>query len=128
MSKMSKMSEFNIEEYLDSLPVNTRKINVSFRNLSYLPDLSRFIFLEKLYCSYNKLTSLSDLPESLTMFHCDNNKLTSLPKLPEKLTRLYCDNNQLTSLPNLPKSLLSLFCNFNDLISLPKLPETLQSL
>jgi hypothetical protein len=36
---------FNIETYLDSLPDDVKSINVSERNLTYLPSLERFIKL-----------------------------------------------------------------------------------
>ena len=87
------MSNFNIEDYLNSLPEDTTKINVSNKNLTYLPDLSRFKNLQQLYCNDNKLTSLPPLNENLLYLHCSNNKLTSLPQLNENLEELYCNNN-----------------------------------
>jgi len=138
----------SVEKYLDSLPDNVHMINVIFENLDYLPDLSRFKNLKKLYCSYNELTSLPVLPENLEILCCDNNKLTSLPilpkklkilrcsnnklillpSLPENLENLYCYNNQLTLLPNLPEKLKKLWCDYNKLTSLPVLPENLKEL
>ena len=37
-------------------------------------------------------------------------KITSLPELPETLTRLYCYNTQLSVLPKLPETLTYLDC------------------
>ena len=48
--------KFNIEKYLNSLPLDTTVIDVSRRGITYLPDLSRFKELTKLDCSCNKLT------------------------------------------------------------------------
>ena len=63
-----------------------------------------------IYCSNNQLTSLPELPSSLTKLHCSNNKLTILPELPNSLTFINCSNNQLTILPELPNSLTKLYC------------------
>ncbi len=43
------MSAFNIEEYLNSLPDNIEVIDVSYKGLTYLPDLSRFKQFKKRY-------------------------------------------------------------------------------
>jgi len=122
------MIEFNIEKYLDSLPDDVDTIDVSSKNLNYLPNLSRFKKLEKLYCGNNNLTSLPVLPEKLERLYCYENNLISLPILPENLERLYCEYNQLTSLPVLPKNLKELYCHNNELMSLPVLPEKLKDL
>ena len=55
------MNNFDIESYLNLLPDDTVFIDISHKNLNYIPDLSRFKNLKILNCSYNKLTSLSDL-------------------------------------------------------------------
>ena len=119
------MSEFNVEEYFNSLPIDTKIISVHFKNLTYLPDLTRFIYLETLDFTYNKLTNLPDLPDSLILLNCSENKLISLPDLPKTLKHLYCHNNKLTYLPNLPKSLITLHCYENKLSNLPDLPDSL---
>ena len=45
---------FNIEDYLNSVHLDTPEIDVSRRGLTYLPDLSRFKQLRHLNCSFNK--------------------------------------------------------------------------
>jgi Leucine-rich repeat (LRR) protein len=122
------MAKINIENYLNSLPEDTKEIKVTFQGLTYLPDLSRFKKLIHLYCDGNKLTSLPKLPNKLTKLYCQDNKLTSLPQLPEKLVHLECHHNQLTSLPELPKKMTKLYCNDNKLTSLPELPKNLKTL
>jgi len=122
------MSKFNIEEYLDSLPDDVEKINVSNKGIKYLPDLSRFKKLEILYCDENNLTSLPVLPKNLKELSCYDNKLTSLPNLPEKLEKLFCLSNNLTLLPDLPENLEILNCKNNKLKSLPYLGKHLNML
>ena len=122
------MSEFNIEEYINSLPEDVEEINVSFDNLTYLPDLSRFTNLKELYCGYNQLTSLPNLPANLQELYCSKNQLTLLPNLPPNLQTLICSYNQLTLLPNLPPKLQTLGCDNNQLTLLPDLPTTIKYL
>ena len=105
-------------EYLDSLPSNVEEINISYRNLHILPDLSRFTCLQKLYCSQNQLTRLNNLPSTLQELNCSLNQLIRLDNLPPFLKILNCDGNQLTQLDNLPSSLLKLDCSYNQLTRL----------
>ena len=108
----------NIQTYIDSLPDDILKLNLSNKELTELPDLSRFSELEKLYCCNNQLTSLPEtLPESLKLLECWKNQLTYLPEtLPNSLCILNCAINKLTSLPNhLPNSLRLLNCDYNQL-------------
>ena len=119
------MSAFNIEAYLNSLPDYVEEIDVSYKGLTYLPDLSRFKKLKKLYCHNNFLVSLPSLPKSLMLLSCWGNKLISLPPLPDSLEELWSGYNRLSSLPLLPNSLQQLNCRFNQLVSLPSLPNSL---
>ena len=75
--------------------------------------------------SWLKITSLPELPETLTHLRCNNTQLSVLPKLPETLTHLVCWNTQLSVLPKLPETLIRLDCSDTQLSVLPKLPETL---
>jgi Leucine-rich repeat (LRR) protein len=117
--------EFNIEEYLNLLPLDTTEINVSRKGLTYLPDLSRFKQLTHLYCSDNQLTWLPHLNNNLTHLNCSSNQLTGLPPLNNTLTRLYCSSNPLTELPPLNNTLTHLSCCHNQLTELPPLNNTL---
>ena len=118
----------SVEKYLDSLPSDIKIIDVSKKNLNYLPDLSRFKKLLQLSCDCNKLKSLPILPKKLEILNCCYNNLTSLPVLPKNLKSLYCYNNYLTSLPVLPEYLEALDCSHNKLTSLPILYEYLKVL
>ena len=116
--------DFNIEEYLDSLPLDTKYININNRKLTYIPDLSKFTNLTILDCSFNLLTELTCLNNSLRVLHCSHNNLTSLPKLNVNLRELYCSYNNLTSLPNL-LNLKILLCYDNKIIIIPNIPISL---
>ena len=120
--------DFNIEDYLNSLPLDRTKINVSNKCLTYLPDLSRFKQLRHLNCSFNKLTWLPPLNNNLKHLICSDNKLTSLPPLNNNLTHLYCHHNQLTSLPPLNNTLTHLDCSRIQLTELQPLNNTLTHL
>ena len=109
------MSSFKIEDYLNSLPDDIEVINVSYKYLDYLPDLSRFKNLKELWCCNNELVTLPTLPNSLKRLDCDVNELICLPTLPESLQILRCEDNKLVSLPLLPNSLQNLWCDNNKL-------------
>jgi len=116
---------FNIETYLNSLPLYTTYIDLSNRGLTYLPDLSRFKQLTHLFCNDNKLTWLPHLNNTLTQLDCTGNKLTELPPLNDNLIQLYCSFNCLTSLPLLNNKLKHLNCSHNQLTKLPPLNNNL---
>jgi Leucine-rich repeat (LRR) protein len=120
--------EFNIEDYLNSLPLDTKIINVSFKKLTYLPDLSRFKQLEKLVCSKNELKSLPPLPNSLIVLFCPFNPLTELPQFNNNLEYIECSYCQLTSLPPLNNNLKVLHCYRNEITELPPLNNKLKIL
>ena len=121
-------SAFNIEEYINSLPLDTTEINVCNKGLTYLPDLSRFTHLIFLNCSYNKLTQLPHLNKTLEILYCKDNQLTMLPPLNNKLKILICHSNELTELPPLNNELKILDCKDNQLTMLPPLNNKLKYL
>lgn len=112
----------DIKKYLDSLPDNTIFLDLSNHSLSEIPDLSRFINLKYLDCSRNNLTKLPEnLPDSLETLYCDFNPLIKLNNLPPNLIMLGCSNCKLIELPeNLPNSLKDLYCNNNNISYLPE--------
>ena len=125
---MNNIANIDAQRYVDSLPSTTRLINLSNKNITILPDLSRFPNLHEVNCSHNLLIMLPALNESIQEFFCNNNMLTSLPKLPDNLKCLYCFNNRLTSLPKLNNTLRNLYCYKNKLTKLPPLNDSLRQL
>jgi len=122
-----KMS-FNIEEYLNSLSLDTTILIISGKNLTYLPDLSRFTKLIHLDCSYNYLIELPPLNNTLIYLLCNHNRLKWLPPLNNNLQKLYCYHNDLTWLPHLNDNLVNLNSNNNNLTWLPPLNHNLKYL
>ena len=118
------MSDFI--ETLNTLPDDVEYIDVSRKNLTVLPDLSRFYQLVEFVCDDNQLTELPILPITLKRLRCNGNLLTQLPELNPELVLLDCYNNRLTSLPVLKHSSLRwLNCSYNHLKQLPELNEDL---
>lgn len=118
----------NIEKYLNSLHQDTENIYIVMRNITHLPNLTRFKKLKSLNCRGNELTHLPRLPDSLEELNCENNNLTCLPELPTKLKYINCSNNKITYLPKLPNNLIRLDCSRNKLTSLPQLPNNLETI
>jgi hypothetical protein len=111
----------NLKKYKNLLILNCPNNKLTI--LSELPNT-----LIKLYCWLNQLTKLPKLPDTLIKLNCSYNLLTTLPKLPDTLIQLYCNNNQLTKLPELPDTLIKLNCSINKLTKLPNLPNKLEIL
>jgi len=109
-------------QYFDNLTI----LDCSYNQLTSLPTLPNSLM--QLSCYSNQLTILPAMPNSLISLGCGANPLASLPTLPNSLMQLYCDDNQLSGLPALPNSLISLECNNNQMTSLPTLPNSLASL
>ena len=116
---------FNIEDYINSLPLDTTDIDLTNRGLKYLPDLTRFKQLIRLYCFNNYLTELPPLNNTLKVLVCSLNQLTELPPLNNDLTFLDCSYNQLTKLPSLNNKLEQIYCYRNQLTELPVLNNKL---
>ncbi len=131
--------------FIPPLPSNLIKLYCrgSFTTLPSLPSTLRFfscasplislpILPDTLYdleIYHTQLTSLPNLPPSLTVLFCEwNQQISSLPPLPSSLIWLFCDGNQISSLPPLPSSLRLIYFDSNNLTSLPNLPDTIEDL
>lgn len=123
----STTGEYLVKIYFDNIS-NATGILASINEITEISDLSGFTSLDTLDCGQNQLTSLPNLPNSITILNCNTNNLVSLPTLPTSLLELYCQANDLTSLPTLPSSLEELSCNNNQLSALPTLPNSLLTL
>jgi len=108
-----------VTEYLNGLSNDVENIYLSNKNLTSLPDLSRFYNLQVLFCDHNRLTTITEFPPNLREIYCDHNQLTSLPPFPQYLQTLCCDHNQLGSLPPFNINLEILNCQNNLLTSFP---------
>ena len=121
-----------------NISFDTKKLNISNRNINSLTGIDNFINLKELYCCDNQITNLGlqsnpdfalqnqcILPSSLKILYCYNNKITNLDNLPDSLEIIYCYNNKITSLKNLPNSLRELYCGNNQITSLDNLPSSL---
>ncbi len=97
-------------------------------NIADLNGIQYFHSLKSLTCYSNSITTLPQLPDSLTFIQCSQNQITNLPILPNMLTELWCDRNQLNNLPTLPNTIKRLFCQQNLLTNLPILPNSLTNL
>jgi Leucine-rich repeat (LRR) protein len=83
--------DFDIDLYIFSLPDNSDVINVSNKNLTYIPSLSRFTNLKKLDCRNNNLTSLPELPDCLSVLLISNNPNLVLNAIPQNINCLNCE-------------------------------------
>jgi Leucine-rich repeat (LRR) protein len=128
-NKSNKIKQFIRLKKGGDVDYTVRELNLSFKYLTELPDLSLYTNLKKLDCSYNKLTSLpNNLPKSLQILYFYSNQITSLDNLPPNLKELDCSGNQITSLNNLPASIEGLDCSNNQITSLDNLPVSLKKL
>ncbi len=120
---------FNIDEYINSLPINTKCINVQLKNITYLPDLTRFYKLKYLFCDFNFLTELPPLPDSLCVLYCNDNQLSYLPILPKKLKYLRANHNNISIMPPFfPNNIKIISLQGNYITDLPYLPPSLKVL
>ena len=82
----------------------------------------------KLNVSWLNITSLPELPKTLTYLYCSHTNISILPELPKTLERLYCFTTNISELPELPKTLTCLYCEYTKINELPELPKTLKEL
>jgi hypothetical protein len=113
-------------QQIDWIPDNKYSVNLSYNQLSTLPDLHAYI--EYLHLSNNKLVFLPLLPKRLVYLSIDGNPLRELPSLPKSLKVLRASFCSLTQLNELPKKLEYVYLGYNHLIKLPELAEGLHTL
>ncbi len=95
---------------LDQFADDVTEIHIIYKKIEGILDFKKFTKLTKLNCSYNKITSLDNLPNSLIKLDCRCNEITSLDNLPSSLIKLHCNLNKISSLDNLPNLLTKLYC------------------
>lgn len=132
--KLIQQKYGKVLDYLNSLPLDITKINISKKKLDTLKylNLERFINLKKLNCSLNHLITLEGLENlgNLQILSCHNNELITLkniknpPMWLKNLQKLHCYTNNLTTLEGLENciNLIELNCSNNNLTTLEGLP------
>ena len=64
------------------------ELDLSYKKLNELPDLSRYTNLIKLNCTGNRINNLDNLPSGLEILYCCANNLTKLDNLPYNLKKI----------------------------------------
>lgn len=130
-------------------PEDTKKIDLGSLKLEYLPSLKRFSKLKLLDISNNQLHHLPELPEGLDVLYCHRNQLTSLRNVPSTVTILMADcnklkrisseeipsvkylcvaQNQIERIVGFPQRLEYFYACANEFNSLPPFPDTLTTI
>lgn len=129
LGKTGVPGTFTETDLIDNMADQSYTLAIASKGIKSIAGIEYFKGLKYLYGYGNQITSLPELPDTITGFDFNTNKLKSLPtQLPPKLTYLNVSHNELTSLPQLPTTLANLFCENNQLKELPSLPAQLRSL
>ncbi len=109
---------------IPEMPATLEELRAENNQLVSLPKAIPAGML-RLYVRCNKLASLPVLAHSqLEELFCGFNKLPVLPQLPVTLEQLYCHDNRLRDLGILHEGLQELYCGYNKLTEHLKLPST----
>jgi hypothetical protein len=117
------------EEFFDRMGVPYRRdkgriivgsVNISNKNLRFLPDLREVVVTGDFCCNHNHLVTLEGCPREIGKgFDCTRNQLKSLVGGPRVVHTMYlCKGNQLTSLAGAPDEVEDFDCSRNKLRSL----------
>ncbi|MBS1618034.1 MAG: DUF11 domain-containing protein [Bacteroidetes bacterium] len=135
----------------DPLTQSYITIDISHTNITNLEGLQYLTGMTSLYCNYDSIPFINNLPPDLITFTCRDAHVQTLPyplpyslmvldisnnpllaqsiiDWPYSLSDLQCENIGAYSLPPLPGTLISFSCQDNNLTSLPTLPNGLQHL
>ena len=121
----SELSSFELPEFLSSLET----LNVSATGISEMEDLQGIQKLKTLQIRWSKISTITELPASLTSFDATGSKdLSRLGKLPGSLRVLRIQQTAIEQLPNLPSSLREIDFSNTKINSLKGLKEGLEVL
>jgi len=114
------LKKYDIKNYgldFNNEIISHQKIDLSFKNLTKLPEYIKFqIVYGDFFIYNNKLESLIGCPDVVKgKFNCSYNNLINLLGAPEKIYEWFdCSHNKLISLEGIPKSMDSFACNDNN--------------
>jgi Leucine-rich repeat (LRR) protein len=115
-----KVFDCTLPDSLESLDISNNYILEITRSLP--PRLKVFNI------SYNPITALPALPDTLITLGCTMCPIGALPPLPPFLTDLYACHCGLTALPDLPASLTTVSVLSNHIKTFPPFPPTITTL
>lgn len=114
-----------------NLAVTTRtNVNVRLQYISNLTGIKFFKSLKKLNCSFNTLSNLPTLPNTLTFLDCSQNGFATPPLTPNSVDSLIIFGcTSLSNLNNLQNSLKYLDCSYcTSITNLGTLPSSIEYL
>jgi hypothetical protein len=116
--------------FLTSLPPLPNKLTILNCGSNELTSLPNPLpdSLRRVYCDYNKLTRILNVPSRLLVLYCPNNLIDTIGRMPNGLRYLNCELNSIRQFPNIPTNLTALNCMSNALITLPTLSPVLDTL
>ncbi len=109
---------FTTNFILNSYPSDIEELNIINLSIKGVLDLKRFTSLVKLDCSFNHITDIINMPDTLEILKCSNNKLKSLTNSIENNKRfclISCICNRIFPSVRLPNSLKEINCSFNEI-------------
>jgi len=114
---MTEAEEYIQKEYKISEKKSLTELDISNHSLTGISDLSDFVNLEKLNCSFNQLTGINvKNNKKLKELHCKNNLLTSLDLR-------NCEELKVLEAQNYEKDGYKSFNKLSDISFLSKLPN-----
>ena len=110
-----------------TLPDSLESLDISY---NYISEITRSLppRLKVFNISYNPITVLPVLPDTLITLGCTKCPIGALPPLPQFLEDLYASGCGLTSLPALPTSLTTVSVLSNYITTFPPFPPTITTL
>jgi Leucine-rich repeat (LRR) protein len=141
-----------VDEYINSLDTDITIIDLSDADLTYIPDLTRFINLDKIIFYNNELTTLPKLPINIKYINGHHNRITDISDIAQyinleyleicyndikvipnlsnlkKLEVLHCGSNKITNIIRLPNNLEVFGCKYNKIKKIKYLPNKLKTL
>jgi Leucine-rich repeat (LRR) protein len=108
-----------------TLPDSLESLDISY---NYISEITRSLppHLKVFNISYNPITALPALPDTLITLGCTMCPIEVLPPLPQFLEDLYASGCGLTSLPDLPASLTNVSVLSNYITTFPTTITTLK--
>jgi len=81
----------------------------------------------RLFLIKNNITTIKNIPESVTELYLDHNKITKIENIPDSVIELNLNQNQITTIENIPKSVTRLILSNNQITKEENIPDSVTS-